>query len=233
MKRYGIITAMKEEMVEIENKMDTVEEIQIYDLEFLKGTISNSEIILVESGVGKVNSARTTQILIDKFDVDLIINVGSAATASDKLDIGDIVIGKKLVQHDFDITAFGHPKGFISNVGQYLESDTNLIEKMETIIKEVENKEFKIVIGTIASGDIFCTEIGMKNKIKTKFDADAIEMEGASIAQVCKLDNVPFVVIRGISDKPNGNNEITFEQYLEKASKRSANIVEEFIKKYN
>ncbi len=233
MKRYGIITAMKEEMVEIENKMDTVEEIQIYDLEFLKGTISNSEIILVESGVGKVNSARTTQILIDKFDVDLIINVGSAATASDKLDIGDIVIGKKLVQHDFDITAFGHPKGFISNVGQYLESDTNLIEKMKTIIKEVENKEFKIVIGTIASGDIFCTEIGMKNKIKTKFDADAIEMEGASIAQVCKLDNVPFVVIRGISDKPNGNNEITFEQYLEKASKRSANIVEEFIKKYN
>lgn len=233
MKRYGIITAMKEEMVEIENKMDTVEEIQIYDLEFLKGTISNSEIILVESGVGKVNSARTTQILIDKFDVDLIINVGSAATASDKLDIGDIVIGKKLVQHDFDITAFGHPKGFISNVGQYLESDTNLIEKMKTIIKEVENKEFKIVIGTIASGDIFCTEIGMKNKIKTKFDADAIEMEGASIAQVCKLDNVPFVVIRGISDKPNGNNEITFEQYLENASKRSANIVEEFIKKYN
>ena len=233
MKRYGIITAMKEEMVEIENKMDTVEEIQIYDLEFLKGTISNSEIILVESGVGKVNSARTTQILIDKFDVDLIINVGSAATASDKLDIRDIVIGKKLVQHDFDITAFGHPKGFISNVGQYLESDTNLIEKMKTIIKEVENKEFKIVIGTIASGDIFCTEIGMKNKIKTKFDADAIEMEGASIAQVCKLDNVPFVVIRGISDKPNGNNEITFEQYLEKASKRSANIVEEFIKKYN
>ena len=233
MKRYGIITAMKEEMVEIENKMDTVEKIQIYDLEFLKGTISNSEIILVESGVGKVNSARTTQILIDKFDVDLIINVGSAATASDELEIGDIVIGKKLVQHDFDITAFGHPKGFISNVGQYLESDTNLIEKMETIIKEVENKEFKIVIGTIASGDIFCTEIGMKNKIKTKFDADAIEMEGASIAQVCKLDNVPFVVIRGISDKPNGNNEITFEQYLEKASKRSANIVEEFIKKYN
>lgn len=228
MKRYGIIAAMQEEMKEIEKKMYNTEIIEIYDLKFIKGKIENQEVILVEAGVGKVNAARTTQILIDKFNIDSIINVGSAAAANDELNIGDIVIGSKLVQHDFDITAFGHSKGFISNVGQFLESDNYLVQKMNNIISELNDNDFKILIGTIASGDIFCTEIKMKNKIKSKFNADAIEMESAAIAQVCKLDHIPFVVIRGISDTPTGNNEITFEQYLKQASQRCALIIERF-----
>lgn len=190
---------MQEEMKEIENIMQDKTETQIYELKFVKGRINESEVILVQAGVGKVNAARTTQILIDNFKIDVVINIGSAASAKDDLDIGDIVIGKKLVQHDFDITAFDHPKGFISNVGQYMESDKELIEKIEETVEQLNDKEFKIKIGTIASGDIFCTELSMKNKIKDKFDADAIEMEGAAIAQVCKLDNIPFIVIRGIS----------------------------------
>lgn len=230
MKKYGIIAAMKEEMKEIKNIMTAIEECKIYELTFLRGKVNDTDIVLVEAGVGKVNAARVTQILIDKFDIEAIINVGSAGSAKDELDIGDIVIGKKIVQHDFDITAFGHPKGFISNVGQYVESDSKLISKMEQIISNFQNNEFKIKIGTIASGDIFCTEIKMKEKIRTKFDADAIEMEGAAIAQVCKLDNVPFIIIRSISDSPNGNNEITFDQYLEKASKRCANILKEYLR---
>ena len=185
--------------------------------------------MLVESGIGKVNAARTTQILIDNFYIDAIINVGSAGSTNDELDIGDIVIGNKIIQHDFDITAFGHPKGFISNVGQYVESDATLIEKMKQIISKMQDNEFKIKIGTIASGDIFCTELKMKEKIRNKFEADAIEMEGAAIAQVCKLDNIPFLIIRSISDKPNGNNHITFDQFLEKASKRCAKIIKEFL----
>ena len=100
---------------------------------------------------------------------------------------------------------------------------------MKSVITKIQNKEFKILVGTIASGDIFCTEISMKDKIRYKFDADAIEMEGAAIAQVCKLDNMPFIVIRGISDSPNGNNEITFEQYLEIASQRCAEIINVFM----
>lgn len=228
MKRYGIISAMQEEMQEIENIMTEKNNEKIYELNFIKGKINNTEIVLVKSGVGKVNAARTTQILINNFNVDAIINVGSAGSANDELDIGDIVIGRKLVQHDFDATAFGRPKGYISNIGLYVESDNKLIEKMKQTISNFHDKEFKIKIGTIASGDIFCTETKMKEKIKSKFDADAIEMEGASIAQVCKLDNVPFVVIRSISDTPNGNNNITFEQFLEKASKRCAQIVREF-----
>ena len=226
---YGIIAAMQEEINEIENIMKNTNSIEILGLTFVKGIINKSEVILVEAGVGKVNAARTTQILIDNFKIDAIINVGSAASAKDDLDIGDIVIGKKLVQHDFDITAFGHPKGYISNVGKYIESDKELVEKVERTINELKDNEFKIKIGTIASGDIFCTDLSMKNKIRDKFDADAIEMEGAAIAQVCELDKVPFVIIRGISDSPNGNNKVTFEQYLQKASKRCSIIIEKML----
>ena len=113
-------------------------------------------------------------------------------------------------------------------MGQYVESDVKLINKMEQTINKLDKNEFKIKIGTIASGDIFCTELQMKNKIRNKFNADAIEMEGAAIAQVCKLDNIPFIIIRSISDKPNGNNEITFDKFLKKASKRCAIIIKEF-----
>lgn len=229
MKKYGIIAAMQEEMQEIENIMDKKEFQKIYELNFIKGKINENEVVLVEAGVGKVNAARTTQILVDNFSVDAIINVGSAASANDDLEIGDIVIGSKIVQHDFDITAFGHPKGYISNVGQFLESDSNLIKKMEQTLLGMQDNEFKIKIGTIASGDIFCTELKMKDKIRAKFNADAIEMEGAAIGQVCKLDNIPFIIIRSISDKPNGDNHITFEQFLEKASKRCAIIIKKLL----
>ena len=215
-------------MQEIEKIMQYKENIKLYNLNIIKGKINEYNIVLVEAGVGKVNAGRVTQILIDNFKIDAIINVGSAGSATDELNIGDIVIGKKLVQHDFDITAFGHQKGYISNVGQFIESDDKLVLKMKQTIEKIEKDEFKIKIGTIASGDIFCTESKMREKIRNKFNADAIEMEGAAIAQVCKLDEIPFIVIRSISDKPNGKNEITFEQFLEKASKRCAEIIKVF-----
>ena len=229
MNKFGIIAAMSEEMREIEIIMKEKQLIKIYELNFIKGKINNTEVVLVEAGVGKVNAARTTQILIDKFDIKYIINVGSAASCNDELDIGDIVIGNKLVQHDFDITAFGHPKGYISNVGQFIESDKFLIQRMEETISNLQDNELKIKIGTIASGDIFCIKLNMKDKIRSKFGSDAIEMEGAAVAQVCKLDNIPFIIIRSISDKPNGNNHITFDEFLEKASKRCAIIIKNFL----
>lgn len=229
MKKVGIIAAMQEEMEAIKQIMCDIEEIKIYDLTFFIGKINQKECVLVESGVGKVNSSRTTQILIDKFEIEYVINVGSAATANDELEIGDIVIGQNLVQHDFDITAFGHKKGYISNVGESVKSDKELVEKFESVINNMGNKDYKIKIGTIASGDIFCTEIAMKKKINSKFNADAIEMEGAAIAQVCYLDKIPFIIVRSISDNPNGNNNITFEEYLELASKRCSEILKNVI----
>ena len=116
-KYVGIIAAMPEEMEAIKMKMSNLKEKDILNLKFFDGKIGNQKIILVKSGVGKVNAARTTQIMIDKFDIDYIINIGSAGSINDEIKYGDIVIGKFVLQHDFDITAFGHEKGYISNIG--------------------------------------------------------------------------------------------------------------------
>ena len=233
MSKIGIIVAMEEELESILDIMDNIEEKEIYGLTFKTGQIEKNKIIVVKCGVGKVNAARVTQILIDTFNVKCVINVGAAGALNPFLNIGDIVIGEKLIQHDFDITAFDHDKGYITGVGDYIYSDSELIEKFENAANNLKEKDYKIKKGIIATGDIFCTDIEMKNKIFSKFDADCVEMEGAAIAQVCYLDNIPFIVIRSISDSPNGQNEIDFDKFVELASKRCAIILEKFFKSFN
>lgn len=174
--------------------------------------------------------ARATQILIDNFKPDYIVNVGVAGGLNPMLSIGDIVIGETLVQHDFDITAFGHAKGYIPGVGEKIYADDYLVKKIEEAIGNQEEKVYKYEKGVIASGDIFCTAIPMRDKIYAKFNAECVEMEGAAIGQVCSLCNVPFVVIRSISDTPNGENEVTYEKFIKLASERCANILKDFVK---
>ena len=222
-KYIGIIAAENEEIEAIKNSMKNVNEIKIYNLTFYTGIINNKNYIVVKCGVGKVNAARTTQILTDKFDIEYIINLGSAGAISDILNIGDIVVGNQLVQHDFDVTAFGREKGYIPETGKTFESDANLVEHC----KEIKINDIKIVIGKIASGDIFCRDIKMKEKIREKFNCDCVEMEGAAVAQVCYLNKIPFIVIRSISDIPNGKNEIDFNEYLELASKNCAEFIKQ------
>ena len=222
-KYIGIIAAENEEIEAIKNTMKNVDEVKIYNLTFYRGIINNNNYIVVKCGVGKVNAARTAQILIDKFDVEYIINLGSAGAVNDKLNIGDIVIGQRLVQHDFDLTAFGREKGDIPETGKIFKCDENLLKQCEKI--EIDN--IKITVGTIASGDIFCTDIKMKEKIREKFNCDCVEMEGAAVAQVCYLNKIPFIVIRSISDIPNGKNEIDFNEYLKLASKNCAEFIKQ------
>lgn len=224
----GIIAAMKEEMIEILNIMNMEESKEIYGLKINKGKINQKEVVLVQAGVGKVNAARTTQILIDNFNIEYIINVGSAGTSKENINIGDIVIGKKMVQHDFDITAFGHKKGYITDIGRELIMNEDLLNKYKEIINNI-NRDYQTIIGTIASGDIFCTDIEKTKEIEKEFDADAIEMEGAAIAQVCKLANIPWIIIRSISDVANGKNASIHEHYLEEVSKRCAKILKQAI----
>ena len=128
MSKIGIIVAMEEELESILDIMDNIEEKEIYGLTFKTGQIEKNKIIVVKCGVGKVNAARVTQILIDTFNVKCVINVGAAGALNPFLNIGDIVIGEKLIQHDFDITAFDHDKGYITGVGDYIYSDSELIE---------------------------------------------------------------------------------------------------------
>lgn len=229
MKYIGIIAAMNEEIASIKKLMKDISVRNIYESEFILGTIHSKNVVLVKCGVGKVNSARTTQILIDNFDLEYVINVGTAGGLNEKIEIGDIVIAEKLVQHDFDITAGGHEKGYISHLGKYFYSDVNLVEKSKSIIENM-NENFKVITGLIATGDVFVQDITIKNRIKDEFNADCVEMEGASIAQVCTLDKVPFIVIRSISDKPNGNNGIDFEKYLELACERYSKFIDIFLK---
>lgn len=228
MKRTGIIVAMREELEEILKIMNNIDKKEIYNIQYFEGSINTTDIIIVESGVGKVNAARITQILIDKLEVKEIINVGSAGALNEELNIGDIVIADKLVQHDFDITAFNHNKGYITGVGDYIETDKILIEKFRNSADKIEDRTYKIRVGTIASGDIFCTDTKMKNKIREKFNADCVEMEGAAIAQVCYLNKIPFIVIRSISDTPNGNNAIVFDEFVKLAAKRCSEILAKF-----
>lgn len=227
MKKVGIIFAMEEELKELLKFLELKNEYEIFELKFYEGFIYGIELVLVESGVGKVNAARATQILIDNMQVDYIFNIGVAGGISPNLNVLDIVIGESLVQHDFDITAFNHEKGYIPKVGTFIKGDDYLVK----LAKEVGSQDYQVLSGVIASGDIFCTETQMSQKINQKFNALCVEMEGASVAQVCNLDHIPFLVIRSISDTPNNNNVITYEEFLEKSSQNIANFMVKILEK--
>lgn len=233
MDKIGIIVAMEEEQNAVKNLMKDIELEEIYELDFYRGKIKDKKCVLVQSGVGKVNAARTTQILINKYKVDRIINVGSAASINPMLNIGDVLIGKHVVQHDFDITAFGHSKGYITGVGDKISCDSDFFKKFENKIKiekEFNNKDknkrnYNIKLGIIATGDVFCSDVSISDEISATFNADAVDMECAAIGQVCYLDNIPFNVIRGVSDTPNGKNANIFDDNLELASKRACEVL--------
>ena len=222
MKTIGIIFAMQEELIELKNYLHINKEKKIYDLTFYEATLNNQNIILTESGIGKTNAARTTQILIDYYKPEAIFNIGVAGGIAKNLEVGDIIISTSLVQHDFDITAFDNPKGYIPNIGNTIPIDNNLLNTTKAIL-DTNNISYKE--GVIASGDIFCTKESMATKINTQFNALCVEMEGASIAQTAHLSKTPCLVIRSISDCPDNNNKVTYEEFLETSSKKVAQIM--------
>lgn len=222
MKTIGIIFAMQDELIELKNYLHINKEKKIYDLTFYEATLNNKNIILTESGIGKTNAARTTQILIDYYKPEAIFNIGVAGGIAKNLKVGDVIISTSLVQHDFDITAFDHPKGYIPNVGNTIPIDNNLLNTTKTIL-DTNNISYKE--GVIASGDIFCTKESMATKINTQFNALCVEMEGASIAQTAYLSKTPCLVIRSISDCPDNHNKVTYEEFLETSSKKVAQIM--------
>ena len=226
----GIIAAESKEMNEIKKLMKNIEEKDLFNLQFFTGIIEEAECVLVECGEGKVNAARTTQIMIDNFKIDKLVNVGSAGAINEYLNVKDVVIADKLVQYDFDISGLGYEKGEICNIGKYIYCDKTLVEECKKAIENIENESYKVVIGTIATADSFCDKPEIAKMVRKEFNAECVEMEGAAVAQVCYLDKIPFLVIRGISDTPNGNNKIDFRKYLEIASKQSAKILQNLIK---
>ena len=226
----GIIAAESKEMNEIKKLMKNIEVKDLFNLQFFTGIIEEAECVLVECGEGKVNAARTTQVMIDNFKIDKLVNVGSAGAINEDLNVKDVVIADKLVQYDFDISGLGYEKVEICNIGKYIYCDKTLVEECQEAIENIENDSYKVVIGTIATADSFCDKPEIAKMVRKEFNAECVEMEGAAVAQVCYLDKIPFLVIRGISDTPNGNNKIDFRKYLEIASKQSAKILQNLIK---
>ena len=212
----GIIVAELEELECILEKLNDRKEEIYREKTFYKGTISNKDTVIVRSEVGKVNAALTTQMLIDRYDVSIVINIGVSGSVDNSLNIGDIVVGEKLVQHDFDVTGFGRKLGEIEGIGIYIKTNPKLLDVFD-------GKNVKI--GVIASGDKFVTNIEDKNFIREEFNALCVEMEGASVAQTCLKNKVDFLVIRSISDKLDGSSKIEFPEFLVSSSKKVVDLL--------
>jgi len=219
----GIIFAMKEEIDSFLENVELIKENKIFDIIFYECNYKDKKLVLLESGIGKVNAARSCQLLIDNYDVKYIINIGVAGSISKDVEVLDIVVGEKLVQHDFDLVGFGHEKGYVPKVGVYVKSS----DKLCKLIKKSKDVHF----GVIASGDIFLTDNELAKKINSDFEALCVEMEGASIAQVSYLSNIPFVVIRCISDSVYcENNKMDYDEFLVKGCKKISKFLLNIIK---
>ncbi len=227
-KPVAIIGAMDVEIQEVLNNLSKTKNTKISNFEITTGKLGKRDIVLAKSGVGKVSSAITTQFIIDKYKPKYIINIGIAGSLTDKLKAGDIIIAQNMVQHDFDVTAFGNPRGYIDNGKEphkptFFHSDKNLIEKFKN---NIEN----CTIGTIVTGDIFVNNERLKEQIRYEFNADAIDMESAAIAQTAQRNNIPIIVLKTISDSEN-NSTNEYSQNKESSAQQSALKIISVLKK--
>lgn len=230
MTRLGIIGAMDEEIEILKNHMDIEETIDIASMSFYKGKLENKEVIIVRSGIGKVNAAICTQILASNFKVTHIINTGVAGAVHEDLNVGDIVISSDVIEHDFDATGFGYKLGEIPRMDTYIfKADQRLVDIVYDASKN-ETEKHKTMIGRILSGDVFVACPDTKNHLWQNFEGFCTEMEGASIGHTSYLNNIPFVIIRAISDKADGTAHTNFNEFVLEAARNSSNIVMNVIK---
>lgn len=226
----GIIGAMEEEVASIKSKMQIQTVMQSASMEFCQGTLEGKEIVVVRSGIGKVNAAVCTQILVDEFQVDAIINTGIAGSLRNEINIGDIVLSSDALQHDMDATGFGYKYGVIPRMETSIfEADRNLIELAEKCCKKV-NPEIGVYVGRVVSGDQFVSDKAKKDWIFETFQGFCTEMEGAAIAQTAYLNEVPFLIVRAISDKADNSAEMDYAEFERQAIIHSVNLMVEMVK---
>jgi len=230
MKTIGIIGAMEEEIALLKNNMEIISAKNIVGTDFFMGKMLGKSIVLVRSGIGKVNAAICTQVLIDMYGVDYIINTGVAGSINKDLGVGDIVISNDLLQHDFDTSATGDKLGVIPRLHEStFRADEELVRIAENA-SEVCIKHQKVVVGRIATGDQFISNSNDKERIWNNFKPYCVEMEGAAIAQACYLNKIPFVVIRSMSDSADEEASSNFLEHVDKVASNSSLIVEQMIK---
>ena len=199
-------------------------------MDFYEGTLNGANVVIVRSGVGKVNASLCTQILVDIFNVTHIINTGVAGSLNAKLDIGDILVSKDALHHDVDVTIFGYKLGEVPQLGlREFPADEHLVTLALEVCRKV-NPDIHAIPGRVVSGDQFISENEIKEKLIQEFHGDCAEMEGASIAHGAYLNNIPFVIIRAISDKADDSAEMDYPVFEAAAAKHSAALVRELVK---
>lgn len=231
MKKIGIIGAMELEVEELKSKMTVSNIVTKARMEFYEGTLNNAPVVIVRSGVGKVNAALCVQILADDFKVSHVINTGVAGSLNAKLDIGDILISKDAIHHDVDATIFGYQPGEVPQLGvREFVADENLANLAKTSCEAV-NPDIHAIIGRVVSGDQFISSKSVKERLISDFQGDCAEMEGASIAHGAYLNEIPFVIIRAISDKADDSAEMDYPVFEKAAAIHSAKLVEDLVKR--
>ena len=222
MNKIAIMGAMSEEITPLLEKVENVKKTEYASNVYYEATYKGKEVVIAYSKIGKVFASLTATILIEKFGCDRLLFSGVAGAISPDLNIGDLIIADGLCQHDLDIVAFGHPYGFVPEGEVCIASDVYL----RSVAKEVALKNgLALKEGIIATGDQFIACSDKKEWISKTFNADALEMEGASVAVVCNALNVPFFILRAISDTANDDAGIDFDAFLESSAKISANFI--------
>lgn len=225
----GVIGAMKEEVEILKQWMDIFKTETIAHTDVYIGTLDSHRIVLVESGIGKVNATLITSLLIDRYNVDLIVNTGVAGALSNELDVTDMIVSTTVVHHDVDAMEFGYAFGQVPGMPASYAADEKLIDAAKAVLDS--NKTVKGFSGLIASGDSFIADSSQKSSIISNFsEALAVDMESASIAQTCHQFNVPFLIIRSISDKADQAADMTYEEFLKKACINSSEAVKLLLK---
>ncbi|MGM0369159.1 MAG: 5'-methylthioadenosine/adenosylhomocysteine nucleosidase [Bacillota bacterium] len=232
----GIMGAMEIEIKILKEDMDLEDKVKKAGMIFYVGHLAETKIVLVKSGIGKVNAAICTQILIDDFNITQLIFTGVAGAIDSDLEVEDIIISTDLIQHDVDATAFGNRQaGEIPELDRIaFDADEKLInlafEAGENVLQGEENKVYK---GRVLSGDQFISDKTKVQELKEQFAGHCTEMEGAAVAQVAYLNQLPFVIIRSISDKADGKADISFNKFARIAAEHSHNIVVSMLEKLN
>ena len=231
MKKIGIIGAMEVEVASLKSAMKVSRMLKKAQMEFLEGELEGCQAVVVRSGIGKVNAAVCTQILVDEFGVDGVINTGIAGSLKAEINIGDIVLSTDVLHHDMDATGFGYPLGQIPQMDAFsFQADEQMRRLAKEVCEEV-NPEIRVFEGRVVSGDQFISSREVKDKIKENFDGCCTEMEGAAIAQTAYLNQIPFVIIRAISDKADDSATMDYPTFEKQAVEHSVRLTRGFLKR--
>lgn len=231
MDKIGIIGAMDEEVNILKERMVVSDILKRASMDFYKGSLCGKEVIIVRSGIGKVNAAICAQILVDEFHVEAVINTGVAGSLKNEINIGDIVLSSDALQHDMDATGFGYEQGVIPRMDQSVFiADEKLVNTAKEVCENV-NADINVFIGRVVSGDQFISDSNKKDWLINQFDGYCTEMEGAAIAQVAYLNQIPYLVIRAISDKADHSAEMDYSEFEIKAIEHTVKLVSALLTK--